>query len=450
MNKLSVNTLVILATASISTVPVDCASAQVIYSVGTQQVYDTNIFLEDKKLSESAPKDANGNLLEQADGDLNGDFISNPYVSLSGKIPTGSKITAAYTAKVGFILYNENTDQNRAALDGVLSIAPKQEVLPQYVTLAFTNTLSSQANAIGVAQGGAARQGQLNTAALSAGVTRYQLGSQDSITNLFNVSRQDFLGQFELSSRDEAISPEIPGVDSFSYGMNTRFDHTLSSALGIFAANNINYFDVTGGESGDLGATGNTVTSGLDRVNISPSIGLSYQANQRWQITGSTGVDFSQFAEDSPSNSNVGLAARDNTQSSIFYGLSTAYTISERSAVSLNLLQSAGTDVNGGRLMSRSLGATGSYMLNNRWSGNLSGQLAQFTVGDSLSDPTDRYELTAAAKYALSHAWALSFGYSYVNQDAADGRVNSLFNGGDFEGHRAFVSLDTGFMGFFK
>ena len=68
------------------------ASAQIVYSVGTQEVYDTNIFLEDDQAPATLQLDKDGNPFEQADGELNEDFISNPYVSLAGRIPSEIKL----------------------------------------------------------------------------------------------------------------------------------------------------------------------------------------------------------------------------------------------------------------------------------------------------------------------------------------------------------------------
>ena len=124
--------------------------------------------------------------------------------------------------------------------------------------------------------------------------------------------------------------------------------------------------------------------------------------------------------------------------------------MSDRASLGVNILQSAGTDINGGRLLSRSFGVNGNYIFNNRTSANLSGQFAQFNSGDSLSKPTDRFSVTAATRYSLTDAIALAIGYSYVVQNADSQSTSVLFNSGDYEGHRVFVSLDTGFMGLMK
>jgi hypothetical protein len=447
LNRCSFSSLAYLSTVlSISCAQI--AGAQVVYSVGTQQVYDTNIFLEDDKVGSTVPVDQNGQPFEQADGELNSDFISNPYVSLAGKVPGSSKIVANYNARLGFILYNENSQQNRLAVDGTLSVTPREDVLPQYYTLAFNNTMSSQAGAVGVAQGAAAQQGQINVASISGGLQSYRLNDSNAFSNLFSVSRQDFLDQFNLSSSNENERFNIPGVDSFTYAMNTRIDHTIDSKWSAFISNNLNYFDVTGGEFGNSGS-GSNAGANLDRVNISPSVGGSYVASSRLQFTGSTGVDFSRFSNEVDSTA-TGIEARESTQTSIFFGGSSSYVVSDRASLGVNILQSAGTDINGGRLLSRSFGVNGNYIFNNRLSGNLSGQLAQFTLGDSLSKPIDRYSVTAATKYSLTEAIALSVGYSFVVQSSDAENTSLLFNNGDYDGHRAFVSLDTGFLGFLK
>jgi len=318
------------------------AAAQIVYSVGTQQVYDTNIFLEDDKTPTNVPLDKNGNPIEQADGELNSDFISNPYISMAGRIPSGNMLVTNYNARLGFILYNENAQQNRLAVDGTLLITPRQEVLPKYWTFSLADTMSSQASSVGVSQGAASQQGQINVASLAGGLNGYRLTDADAFSNMFNISRTDFLEQFNLSSSNEDERLTIPGVDSFTYGMNTRADHTINSQWTAFLANNLNYFDVTGSETDAFGAT--NAGSNLDRVNISPSIGASYAASSRLQFSGSTGVDFSKFANDDDQTT-AGVASRDSSQSSFFYGGSSSYVVSDRASLGVNILQSAGTDI---------------------------------------------------------------------------------------------------------
>lgn len=424
------------------------AVAQVVYSVGTQEVYDSNIFLEDDKPTANLPVDKNGNPLEQGDGKLNSDFVSNPYLSIAGKLQEGAKVVTNYNTRLGFILYNENTQQNRVTFDGTISIAPTEDALPKYYTLFVTDTMSSQAGAVGVAQGAASQQAQINIASITGGLKAYELNDSNTFSNLLSVSRQDFLGQFNLSSASDTERLTIPGVDSFTYAMNTRLDHSIDSKWSLFTANNLNYFDVTGGEFGDSGDS-SRATSTLDRVNISPSVGGSYVASPRLQFSGSTGVDFSIFSNDTQSTT-AAIQRQDSTQSSFFYGGSSSYTVSDRTSLGINILQSAGTDINGGRLLSRSFGFNGNYILNNRLSGQLGAQLAQFTLGDSLSKPTDRVSLIASTKYSLTESVALSVGYSFVVQNSDATTTSILFNNGDYEGHRAFVSLDTGFLGFLR
>jgi hypothetical protein len=426
------------------------AAAQVVYSVGTQEVYDSNIYQEDDRISENTPRTPDGALYEELDGKRNDDIISNPYVSLASRLPLGSKIDASASLRLGAVAYSSNSDESRGTVDGLFTAAPAEGSLPEYILVRFTDTITSQAGGVGVAAGAATRQGQQNTASLQAGLNRYALTDRDAATNLFLVSRQDFLGQFLFTSNDDSRRIDIEGVDSFTYGMTTRYDRMLSDSWTAFLSNNISYFDVTGGSSNNLNS--NDLSSDLDRINDTPAVGATFVAGPKLQFTGQTGVDFSRFST-SPQNTEQQSAVtgvtelRDRSQSNFFYGATMAYTASERAVLAVNILQSAGTDIDGDRLMTRTFGANGSYAITDTLSGILSGQLSQFTLGDSLAKPTERYEAVASLRYGLTDAIALSLGYSYVVQDRPQEATAVFFSGGDFEGHRAFVSLDTGFVG---
>jgi len=424
--------------------PVEGRAQQVVYSVGTQQVYDSNIFLEDESVpSENLPTRPDGSRFEEFDGDKNSDMISNPYVSAAGRVNLSPKLITNFSARVGAMIFSDNDRENRSTVDGLISITPEQGVLPDYWTFFVTEALSSQANAVGIAQGASTRQGQQNTLSIGGGLNNYALSDRTAFTATISSARQDFLGQFLFSSNDDTERVEIEGVDSFTHSFQTRVNHQVTQKLNGFVGANVNYFDVTGGESNNLGVQD---TNDNDRVNLSPTTGFNYTATEKLQLGASVGVDFSRFANSREGDS----SARDKTQSNLHYGANLSYILSDRSLVGLNIVQSGGTDIDGNRILVRTVGANGSYMLSNKASANLSGQFTQFDQGDSLSRSSERYEGIASLRYSLMEALAVSVGYSYVNQKADGGAVGGigLFNSGDFDGHRAFVSLDTGFVAF--
>lgn len=412
------------------------ASAQVVYSVGTQQVYDSNIFLESGSRPEGLPEDVE--LFEEFDGKENSDFISNPYVSMAGRVDLSPKLVTAFSARLGAILFADNSRENRFAVDGMFSITPEEGVLPPHWTFFITEALTSQANAVGIAQGATTRQGQLNTISIGGGLNNYEITSRNRVSATLSSSRQDFLGQFLFSSNDGAERQEIQGVDSFNHSFSTRVDHQFSERFSIFGANNLNYFDATGGESNSLGGFD---VNDQDRLNNSISVGVMYRLSDKLQAGASVGNDLSRFSNN---NSPVGLN-RDKTQSNLFYGANLNYLVSERAVLGLNIMQSGASDIDGSRIIIRTAGLNGSYMFSNQLSGMLSGVFSQFDRGDSLSNSTDRYEALANLRYSVTDYLALSAGYSYVKQEAASSSAQ-LFNGGEFDGHRAFVSIDTGFM----
>ena len=140
------------------------AAAQVVYSVGTQEVYDSNIYQEDDRISENTPRTPDGALYEELDGKRNDDIISNPYVSLASRLPLGSKIDASASLRLGAVAYSSNSDESRGTVDGLFTAAPAEGSLPEYILVRFTDTITSQAGGVGVAAelGDAVRGGALH------------------------------------------------------------------------------------------------------------------------------------------------------------------------------------------------------------------------------------------------------------------------------------------------
>lgn len=428
------------------------AEAQTVYSVGTQQVYDSNIYLESgKPFTGEVPEDPNGRPFKEFDGDKNDDFISNPYIAVAGRIPFFSEVVANYSARTGFLLYTNNSVENRATADASISLTPEQGVLGQYWTLGLTDVLSSQANSVGVAQNTSARQAQINNVSLSGGLNNYNFTNQDSFSNILSISRQDFLGQFLFGGNNDDERTEMQGVDSFGYAMNSRLNHKISERWSLYLNNNLNYYDVTGGTTNNVG--GDTGRNN-DRVNDSPSIGFTYFPGQYLQLNASTGVDFSYYTNAQPNRvldeNGEFIDTRDKSQNSFFFGSSAGYTISDRAMAGINIMQSAGTDIDGNRILVRTVAAHGSYIISDRASGNLSAQFNQFDNGDNLNDATDRYEILASVRYSITDAISLSVGYSYSNQNAEGNTPTVLFSNGDYDDHKAFLSIDTGFIGILR
>jgi len=428
------------------------SSAQIVYSVGTQQVYDSNIYLEDKG-NGGGPADPDGNQFEEFDGELNEDFISNPYVAMAGRIPTGSKMVTNFSTRLGAVLYTDNDQENRFTVDGMLSFKPEDGVMPEYWTIGLTEGISSQANAIGIAQGGATRQGQLNTITLMGGLNQWFFTGKDSLSAPLSVSRQDFLGQFLFNEEEEDRRQTIEGVDSMTYAFSPKVDHRFNDRWSANLTNTVQYYDVTGGDSNDLASGG--ASNDADRINYSPSLGVNYTASDRLRIGGQTGVDFSRFVNDRQvtvldENGNPVTTAveRDDSFSNLFYGGNLSYALAQTTSLGLNVLQTAGTDIGGNRLLVRTVGANGSHLFTDRISANLGFNFTQFTQGDSLDKPSERYEALANVRYSITDAISISAGYSYAKQNRPSGGDVTLFNNGDYEGHRAFVSLDTGFVAF--
>jgi hypothetical protein len=415
---------------------VSSAAAQVVYSVGTQQVYDSNIFLESGSAPQGLPEDVE--LLKEFDGKKNSDFISNPYVSAAGRVNLSPKLVTAFNARLGAILFADNGRENRFAVDAMFSVTPEEGVLPPQWTFFLTEALTSQANAVGIAQGATTRQGQLNTISIGGGLNNYELTARNRLTATVSSSRQDFLGQFLFSSNDDNERREIQGVDSFIHSFLTRVDHQFDERFSIFAANNLNYFDATGGQTNNFGAFD---VDDQDRLNNSVSAGVMYRLTEKLQAGASVGNDLSSFSR---SQTASGIE-RDNTQSNLFYGANLNYLASERAVLGLNVMQSGASDIDGSRIIVRAASLNGSYMLSNALTAMVSGVFSQFERGDSLSNSTDRYEALANVRYSVTDYLALSLGYGYVKQEAG-GSSAQLFNGGDFDGHRAFFSIDTGFM----
>jgi hypothetical protein len=129
--------------------------AQVAVSVGVQQIYDNNIFLEstDKStldiLSETLTPEELGSLdLRRIDGDPNDDFITFPYIGVSGPIEIFEHIKSAAELKAGVYVFANESYENRFILDSNVKVSLEETILPEPFYLDLLSTISSRSNDI--------------------------------------------------------------------------------------------------------------------------------------------------------------------------------------------------------------------------------------------------------------------------------------------------------------
>lgn len=438
------------------------AAAQVSVSVGVQEIYDDNIFLEDDggltagALQAQQNAEAAGEPFEipvDADGETNDDLITHAYVGLSSAKQLGDVAKLAAEGRVGAYVFNDESDENRLSLDTLLRLDASDAWLPKPLALSLASIISSGSNDITVAEGTVARQSQSHVAALDFGARGWRVAPKTDLGLGYSLTRNDFLGEFEFSNpKDDRLEEE--GSDYFNNAIQTSVTQYLSDTFNIGVQASASALTFTNVQSNDLD---NKSEDDLDRYQYTASTGFLYTPTEKLTVGANVGFDGSTFKEERdeimvtlPDESGMPqtiTSQPDKSDSTLAFSGNARYLLSTESSVSLRAAQSSGVDIDGDRLVVRSFGASGNQILGDRFEFILSGRLVQFENGGEIDEPTDRYEATATLKYSITEAIVLAAGYNFTAQDAPNTDEALIFRSQDYESHRAFISLSAGLVG---
>ncbi|MBP9837619.1 MAG: hypothetical protein KBC84_02795 [Proteobacteria bacterium] len=444
-------------------------NAQTVVSVGVQEVYDDNIFLEngDKITLPANSVDENGNPLvlpKQVDGEKQNDLITNAFIGASGAISYLEPYAKASTeAKLGTLIFADETDQSRLTFDGYLNLSSDKKFIPDPYYITLNNSIRSQASDITAAEGTSAKQAQTYIASLGLGVSNIKLAENTKFAAGYTLSYNDFLGDFTFNNNSEDDLGEFEnrvktrGSDYFLNAIDASVDHDITSKLSAGVYGNVNSYTYTKVETkfveDDLEA------SDYDRDGFKTGVKSKYQISEQVFVDGSAGIDYNRFVND-PKGVTVLTLQGDGTVAPVevvgeqddlafVFNSSVNYAPDKSSAIKLAIDQSRRTDVDGDKLITRNISLDASRSFDDRLKGSVGGRFLQYNIGDSLTNPTERYDLSASLQYALTEAIALVAGYNYTRQNADEQNrtQNLLYDTNDYTGNRVFLGISGGLVG---
>lgn len=445
------------------------ASAQVAISVGVQEVYDDNIYLEDDG-GVPPPIVIDDQITDptfvldppkQVDGDPNEDFLTNLYVSLSGGIPISPHVKTSAEGKVGAIIFGRESEESRFTLDTFLRMQTEETLLPKPFSAALQSKIESRANDVTDAKGTATEQSQQHIGSFDFGATNVEVANKTHFGATYQFAYTSFLGDFVIDDNDsdlnefeDRVSDE--GSDYFTNTVNANLDYDVTNAwtAGLYTGYSI--YSFTHVESNDL----IEADSGeLDRSEFVGGVKTGYQPSKEFVFNANAGFNLSTYKEDRDPQS-VTVVNADGTTTQVLiepdddeigmeFAVDGAWIPDPTRSITARVDQRFTTDIDGDRIFTRSVALNGMQMFGDRFRFNLGGLFLQYNIGDSLSEPTQRFETTVAGSYALTQSISLNIGWNYTNQNADEANeLDAVFlDSEDYESHRFFIGIDAGLVG---
>ena len=432
------------------------AAAQVAVSVGVEEIYDTNIYLENSGKPRPIPTEvsAQGDSanLDPYDGDLNDDFITNVYITASGLVEATKYLKIPSEIRFGNLFFASQSDETRLILDSNLSAESTEELLPKPWHFKLGSVFSSQSANIAVSEGATARSSESHTLSFDAGAKAWEFAPNWDWTTVYQFRRVDYLESF-LWDSDKGY--EEDGSDYMSNGAQIELGHKFSEKLRGAWTNELMYQTFTDSEANQaIGLS----SDDLDRFNYVSKIGLFYQVSDKFSVDGDIGVDGSYYPDREASDQvvivnpdgtrTVVTPDSDDSELGLTFALNGTYLLSDKSSLTGGLEQRSGTNIDGRRVMDRAISLAIVQSYSERTSSTFGGRYSQFTYGDSFSSAGERYELTFSVNYAVTKALALSAGYNFVDQSVDDSNVGSMLSDDeDYKASRIFLGISTGLVG---
>ena len=448
------------------------ADAQVAISLGVQELYDDNVFLENDE--DRRAFIASNDLIEQSslngevptilrdevDGDPNDDLITNINLSLATRSPYFQKYAdTSVQGSVGFLLFSEFEEQNRLTLDGRIDTAVSRDVLPDPYYATLSNALvSNSANRAANAQGTASRTTQIYQLVGQTGIRGVPVADKTAFDFGYIGSLTLFLGDFLLNDREPGQF-ENDGADFHSHTLAATLRRQVSERLIASVTLDAGTQIFTDVETIDGDLVPNNRNRDLDRRNYSGRVGLRYTASEALQFGGYVGAEQTSFVDDDIELRPVTVLGEDgqpttvfreieSSQNNLIFGADTSYTFAPGTTTLVGIQQDSGIDLDGDRITTRSVYANSLFSLNDRLGLTLSGRFFQFATDDELDDSTDRFEASASLAYSLTQQTSLVLGYTYADQTADSFRDDDLFGRSrEYKVNRVFVGVNVGLVG---
>ncbi len=448
------------------------AKAQVSISLGVQELYDDNVFLENDR-RRPAPFVLNGALDEdisdgdlsvfysdQADGDPDDDFITNVSIDISTDVPqVADYADVNLSGKLGGLFFAEFSEQNRITVDALFGARLSDLILPRPYMISLSSEMSSDSDDISVAEGTASRTTQSLTTVLRAGIQGMQLSS----TSLFDLGYTGayhlFLGEF-LFDDDEDNRFEENGSDYNTHTASTKYTKILSPKLRAGIDGSIGVHLVTDVEGGDsLSKVPDEEDDLANRTNGSANLFTQYDASEKLKLSGSAGIFLTSFHNDQGIRETTVIgkdgepitisSQREDDETSFTFSGTADYIFEPGTILGLAVRQEVGTDIDGDSISVRSVSVNGVKGIGDRIKLDGAFTFIQFSETDNVSDPSDRVEFSTSASYQLTQFSAIVLGYNYVTQSADENDLERdlRFRAQDYEANRIFLSVNVGLVG---
>ena len=197
----------------------------------------------------------------------------------------------------------------------------------------------------------------------------------------------------------------------------------------------------------------NSTSNDLDRDELTPSLTGRYIISKDFTADGSVGYNMTRYQNDRSSVQAVVInpdgtqtvinEGRSNNSDSFIFTAGTSYSPDPGTALRLGVDQTTTPDVNGERLITRGVTFSGVETLTDRLRGSLSARYLQYGVGSNLTNPTDRWEFTAALQYSITPSVSLNTGYQFADQSIEKNNLEqrAIFTTEDYQSNRIFLGL---------
>lgn len=449
------------------------ALSQVVYTFSVDEYYDDNIFLEDDN-GVPAPVIVDDQLgqpgqdveiPDQYNGDPDDAYITNVSLGASGAGSLTRALRGAASGRVGGIFFGDYSDQDRLTVDSNVTINPEQGYLPEPFTFSITDTIQSRGNNVGTADGTASQQAQTHQVGLNLGATNMRLADKTSASIAYGFNYSQFLGSFLFNKQDDedlgayanqGNQDRDDGSDFITNGVDASINRNITEnwTAGLFAGGT--YFTYTRLGSEAVGDN-NISKSDLDRIDGRSGIRSFYQASDKFIINGSVGAlltnlvnnpePFTETVVDGDGNVSEVLVSPDDQTVSLIYSGGFTYIPVPSFTTNFTVDQSAGPDINGNRITTRSANLDMVKLFGDRLRLGGGGRFIQFNGGDDLNGATDRWEASTFVSYNLLQNLAIHGGWNFGIQNTDNNSTEDAISGfgGDYKFNRFFIGLSTGF-----
>ncbi|MCC6933428.1 MAG: hypothetical protein IT292_09265 [Deltaproteobacteria bacterium] len=427
------------------------SNAQVALTVGVEEIYDQNIYLEDDNnmlvIPDNVDRSQIGDITPY-DGDPNEDYITNVYLSASGSIPLSRHLKTAAEGRLGSMFFAENSDESRLTLDTLATMESEESLLAKPWFFKLSSDFNSQSGDITVSDGATAKQSESHLATFDLGIKKWEFSQSWDLSTNYRLQRMDYLDMFTFS--DSALESQ-DGADYLANGLVNEIGYKYSETLRFVLTSSVDYFSYTStGDDADF-----VEKDDLNRIAYDSRMGIRYQPEEKLALASNVGFEANHYPDREFPQANVtnsetpsaSVSEADNDEMSFVYDVSGSYMFDPTSTLSLLFEQTTGNDISGASVSYRNLAVNFTKAISDVLSLNTGGRFMQYSDGDSISNATDRYEATIALSYALTEALSLSAGWNYVNQNASEYEVDSMLASDDYESHRAFIGISAGVIG---